>query len=200
MLIVALVLAVVSLAALVTAIVTGNELLAWVCIGASVLGVILLIVDAIRDRRNRDRAAVAAESGAGSLAAAPHTVDDTYQNFDADYPNDDQSPPDVDIESEPVVVLDEADPEPLTDLDTLADLEAARDPNTINDLDTVANLRVAEVMPEAEVRYVGSDATMEVRTAGEPDAGITYVTEDDATADIADIAKDRNPGFGSAAT
>ena len=53
MLIVALVLAVVSLAALVTAVVTSNELIAWVCIGLSALGVLLLIIDAIRDRNHR---------------------------------------------------------------------------------------------------------------------------------------------------
>ncbi len=53
MLIVALVLAVIGLAALVTAVVTSNELVAWVCIAASVLGVILLIVDAIRERQSR---------------------------------------------------------------------------------------------------------------------------------------------------
>jgi hypothetical protein len=50
MLIVALVLAVIGLAALVTAVVTSNELIAWVCIGASVIGVLLLIVDAVRER------------------------------------------------------------------------------------------------------------------------------------------------------
>jgi hypothetical protein len=57
LLIVALVLAVIGLAALVTAVVTSNELIAWVCIGASVIGVLLLIVDALRDRsRNSDDA------------------------------------------------------------------------------------------------------------------------------------------------
>lgn len=50
MLIVALVLAVIGLAALVTAVVTSNELIAWVCIAASVIGVVLLIIDAVRDR------------------------------------------------------------------------------------------------------------------------------------------------------
>ena len=50
MLIVALVLAVIGLAALVTAVVTSNELIAWVCIGASVIGVVLLIIDALRER------------------------------------------------------------------------------------------------------------------------------------------------------
>jgi hypothetical protein len=50
MLIVALVLAVIGLAALVTAVVTSNELIAWVCIAASVVGVLLLIVDALRER------------------------------------------------------------------------------------------------------------------------------------------------------
>lgn len=53
MLIVALVLAVIGLAALVAAVVTSNEVLAWVCIGASSLGVLLLVVDAIRERAQR---------------------------------------------------------------------------------------------------------------------------------------------------
>ena len=51
MLIVALVLAVIGLVALVTAVVTSNELIAWICIAASSLGVILLIIDAIRERQ-----------------------------------------------------------------------------------------------------------------------------------------------------
>ena len=59
MLIIALVLAVISLAALVTAVVTSNELIAWVCIGLSALGVLLLIIDAIRDRNRRLGAAPA---------------------------------------------------------------------------------------------------------------------------------------------
>lgn len=54
MLIIALVLALIGLVALVFAVVTSNELVAWVCIAASVLGVILLIVDAVRERQNRD--------------------------------------------------------------------------------------------------------------------------------------------------
>ncbi|MBX7453134.1 DUF308 domain-containing protein [Mycolicibacterium sp. 3033] len=56
MLIVALVLAVIGLAALVLAVVTSNALIAWVCIAASVIGVILLIVDALRDRSKSDSA------------------------------------------------------------------------------------------------------------------------------------------------
>src|ERR1700709_1705787 len=54
MLIIALVLAVIGLAALVTAVVTSNELIAWVCIAASVIGVVLLIVDALRERSRGD--------------------------------------------------------------------------------------------------------------------------------------------------
>jgi hypothetical protein len=54
MLIVALVLAVIGLAALVTAVVTSNELIAWVCIAASVVGVLLLIIDAVRERSRGD--------------------------------------------------------------------------------------------------------------------------------------------------
>ena len=76
MLIVALVLAVIGLAALVTAVVTSNELVAWVCIGASGLGVLLLIVDAIRERAQR-RVPVALPSPAtgevGAVVAAAET-------------------------------------------------------------------------------------------------------------------------------
>ncbi|MCH9733696.1 MAG: DUF308 domain-containing protein [Actinomycetia bacterium] len=54
MLIVALVLAVVGLAALVTAVITSNELIAWVCIAASAIGVLLLIIDAVRSRSQQN--------------------------------------------------------------------------------------------------------------------------------------------------
>ena len=54
MLIIALVLALIGLVALVFAVVTSNELVAWVCIAASVLGVVLLIIDALRERQRRD--------------------------------------------------------------------------------------------------------------------------------------------------
>jgi|SRR6266403_1018202 hypothetical protein len=76
MLIVALVLAVIGLAALVTAVVTSNELIAWVCIGASVIGVVLLIVDALRERSGRD---------AGEAPAEP---EESQPEFDEDYPEE----------------------------------------------------------------------------------------------------------------
>jgi hypothetical protein len=63
MLIIALVLAVIGLAALVFAVVTSNELVAWVCIGASVLGVVLLIIDALRERQRREAGTATKESG-----------------------------------------------------------------------------------------------------------------------------------------
>jgi len=62
MLIVALVLAVIGLASLVTAVVTSNEVVAWVCIGASAIGVVLLVVDAIRERKAGRLAVLAAEA------------------------------------------------------------------------------------------------------------------------------------------
>ncbi|OBI69837.1 hypothetical protein [Mycobacterium sp. E796] len=61
MLIIALVLALIGLVALVFAVVTSNELVAWVCIGASVLGVVLLIIDALRERQRRDAGGEVAE-------------------------------------------------------------------------------------------------------------------------------------------
>jgi hypothetical protein len=100
MLIVALVLAVIGLVALVTAVVTSNELVAWVCIAASVLGVILLIVDAIRERQARvpdEEVAAPAkapdepEESATADAVAysdEESADSTYSAFDADYPDE----------------------------------------------------------------------------------------------------------------
>lgn len=85
MLIVALVLAVVGLAALVTAVVTSNELVAWVCIAASVIGVLLLIVDALRERQRRDTGE-SADSEAASHHDAPQAAAD--EDFDADYPDE----------------------------------------------------------------------------------------------------------------
>ncbi|HRD14151.1 MAG TPA: hypothetical protein PLI79_20060 [Mycobacterium sp.] len=105
MLIVALVLAVIGLAALVTAVVTSNELVAWVCIAASVLGVILLIVDAIRERQQRgdsedsEPAPAAAESATSDAIA--YSAEDT--SFDADYPEavaEEQHPDEV-VSDEP---------------------------------------------------------------------------------------------------
>lgn len=63
MLIVALVLAVIGLTALVTAVVTSNEVVAWVCIAASSIGVILLVVDAVRERQQRRTGYLTAGSG-----------------------------------------------------------------------------------------------------------------------------------------
>jgi membrane protein implicated in regulation of membrane protease activity len=81
MLIVALVMAVIGLAALVTAVVTSNQVIAWVCIAASVIGVILLIVDALRERRQRD-----------TTPAAPSDEDEAdREDFDAEYPEDDKT-------------------------------------------------------------------------------------------------------------
>ena len=63
MLIISLVLAVIGLAALVFAVITSNELVAWVCIGASVLGVVLLIIDALQERQRREAGAAAPDAG-----------------------------------------------------------------------------------------------------------------------------------------
>lgn len=69
MLVVALVLAVVALAALVTAVVASNELVAWVCVGASALGVVLLIVDSIRERKKRRIEALVADADQSETTA-----------------------------------------------------------------------------------------------------------------------------------
>ncbi|WP_157521275.1 phage holin family protein [Mycobacterium sp. ACS4331] len=101
MLIVALVLAVIGLIALVTAVVTSSEIVAWVCIAASVLGVILLIVDAIRERQRGTAADVA--DAEEPVVPPDDSTEATYQNFDADYPEETPAtaPSDVDTTEEP---------------------------------------------------------------------------------------------------
>lgn len=89
MLIVALVLAVIGLAALVTAVVTSNELIAWVCIAASVIGVVLLIVDAIRDRSGNNADEVENQQDA---------------EFDEEYPDESAAPQEPEYEAETTVV------------------------------------------------------------------------------------------------
>ncbi|MGV0721386.1 DUF308 domain-containing protein [Mycolicibacterium elephantis] len=97
MLIVALVLAVIGLAALVTAVVTSNELIAWVCIAASAVGVLLLIVDAVRERSRGRADSVEDEAPAES------------EQFDAEYPQDDVA--DVPEDDAETTVVEQAEDE-----------------------------------------------------------------------------------------
>jgi hypothetical protein len=93
MLIVALVLAVIGLAALVTAVVTSNELIAWVCIAASVVGVVLLIIDALRERSKGEASEPAAEE-----------PDADESEFAEDYPEEAPVAEDDDSEAETTTV------------------------------------------------------------------------------------------------
>ncbi|WP_375487615.1 hypothetical protein [uncultured Mycobacterium sp.] len=99
MLIIALVLAVIGLAALVFAVVTSNELVAWVCIGASVLGVVLLIIDALQERQRRQAGGSGGEPVPASAEARPGAGQSGYgvsggpdsgvtEGDYADYPED----------------------------------------------------------------------------------------------------------------
>jgi hypothetical protein len=83
-LIIALVLAVIGLAALVTAVVTSNEIIAWVCIGASVIGVLLLIVDALRERKR----GASSEDSANSDDADEQTAVFAESEPAEDYPDE----------------------------------------------------------------------------------------------------------------
>lgn len=110
MLIVALVLAVIGLVALVTAVVTSNELIAWVCIAASSVGVILLIVDAIRERQ------------AKRTPAAPAPEDEFIDDV-----ADDEADHEADDEILDEEIIEEDHPEELVhdepDYDTYSDDE-----------------------------------------------------------------------------
>lgn len=116
MLIIALVLAVIGLAALVTAVVTSNELIAWVCIGASVIGVLLLIVDALRERSRGSKAAGDGHDAGAASDTPDADATETTETFDAvdapvDYPDDLVAEPesDVAVESDAADVDVEAD-------------------------------------------------------------------------------------------
>jgi hypothetical protein len=101
MLIVALVLAVIGLAALVTAVVTSNELIAWVCIAASVIGVVLLIVDAVRERSRGS----AGETGDSEDSEDSEDIERT--DFDEDYPEETPAESEDDAETTVVEQADE---------------------------------------------------------------------------------------------
>ena len=100
MLIVALVLAVIGLAALVTAVVTSNELIAWVCIAASVIGVVLLIVDALRER---------SRAGADEESDAEATDDTDMAETTSDVEDYPDEPPIADYQDDAVPAEDESD-------------------------------------------------------------------------------------------
>lgn len=91
MLIIALVLALIGLVALVFAVVTSNEVVAWACIAASALGVVLLIVDALRERRLRD---------AGTEGEAEEGRADDEASADEEASADDEAALDYPEESE----------------------------------------------------------------------------------------------------
>ncbi|MCV7068042.1 hypothetical protein H7H51_24230 [Mycolicibacterium farcinogenes] len=99
MLIIALVLAVIGLAALVTAVVTSNELIAWVCIGASVIGVLLLIVDAVRERSRGTATGDEADEAATEDEAPTEATEAIDQPVD--YPEEPVAEPESDVTVEP---------------------------------------------------------------------------------------------------
>lgn len=121
MLIIALVLAVIGLASLVAAVVTSNELIAWVCIGASVIGVLLLIVDALRDRSRRH-----AED-----ADEPVEPEARPESAVQDYPDDDvvEAPEATDAsdEAEPATEVPEVTEASGADPGTDPEASAAKD-------------------------------------------------------------------------
>ncbi|OBY31371.1 hypothetical protein [Mycolicibacter kumamotonensis] len=119
MLIIALVLAAIGLAALVFAVVTSNALVAWVCIGASLLGVLLLIVDALRERRRiSPPAAPEAVEADGDSEAVVDAVDieDMAADADEDVAEASDAPETADpeaVEDYDGVAVEESDDEPV---------------------------------------------------------------------------------------
>lgn len=100
MLIIALVLALIGLLALVFAVVTSNELVAWVCIGASVLGVVLLIVDAVRERRRGDTGREESEKDAATAEQGAVDYPEEVAGEGAEGPEGPESPAEASEEPE----------------------------------------------------------------------------------------------------
>ena len=113
MLIVALVLAVIGLASLVTAVVTSNEVVAWVCIGASAIGVVLLVVDAIRERKAGRLAVLAAES-------------------------EDSEPPFI-ADAENTEIIESTELTDSTESDSTGVIETAAETEVLSDLDVLSD-------------------------------------------------------------
>ncbi len=159
MLIVALALAVIGLAALVTAVVTSNEIVAWVCIAASALGVILLVVDAVRERQAKRAAALTGAAAAG--AEATEVIDgvgdtEIIETVDADRDADVDRDADTELEAEIAV---EDHPEEVVhdepEYDTYSDDEPEYpQPAEESALHTVSDDEAAET---AESDTTGSD-------------------------------------------
>lgn len=140
MLIVALVLAVIGLVALVTAVVTTNEVIAWVCIAASAMGVVLLIVDAVRERAQRrlipispatdadteiiadDTSVLAGEVAAGEISVEDHPEEIVHDEPEYDTPTDDEPEyPQAAEESAMHVVSDGSDDSVVSDVSVVSD-------------------------------------------------------------------------------
>lgn len=132
MLIVALVLAVIGLAALVTAVVSSNEIVAWVCIGVSAIGVILLVVDAVRDRQRR----AAATAGVAGTAALVGTSTETIE-FE-------ESPADEEV-------IEAVEPDLAVDSGPLSEQQAEIEAETETAAEVVTSEVVAEDHPEEVV-------------------------------------------------
>lgn len=154
MLIVALALAVIGLAALVTAVVTSNEIVAWVCIGASALGVILLVVDAVRERQAKRSGALAATAvGGAEVTEVLDGVGDTEiietVEADAELDADADAELDADTELEAEIAVEDHPEEVVHDepeYDTYSDDEPEY-PNPAEEsaLHTVIDDETAEV-------------------------------------------------------
>ena len=128
MLIVALVRAGIGHAARVTDVVTSNELIAWVCIGASVIGVLLHLGDALRERSRGDEAVGSDEGdhdGDDETTVMPAV---TEHEAAEDYPDEPVDvPAEHDYEHEPSTVAVESHDGVTSDADSASTPEAKRD-------------------------------------------------------------------------
>ena len=197
MLIVALVLAVIGLAALVTAVVTSNELVAWICIGSSVLGVILLIIDAIRERQRGEAPAVTEESEESDEAADvdDETVEDTYETFDADFPGAgadsgaadeiDSAAADSEDAVEPVELSKAPDPGPQAEAIEDAEVESDEAGDALSEAVDDAEADDAEADDAA-----ADDAAAEDAESADAEAGEAEAAAEDASADAEAAADD----------
>lgn len=131
MLIVALALAVIGLAALVAAVVTSNEFLAWVCIAASGLGVLLLIVDAIKERQTK-RAALLAGAETAVIAADDVAADVVDEEVAAEVAAAEVAAAEVTaVEVAAAEVTDAEATAEITDAELAADISAEEHPEEV---------------------------------------------------------------------
>ncbi|ATY13249.1 hypothetical protein CU254_24510 [Amycolatopsis sp. AA4] len=165
MLYIVLLLVLAALGLLVTALVTGTSLWAWVSIGLSVLAGLLLLVDWLRRRKSADAAESADEDAEGASDA-----EGSEDSADSEEEKDEAAPAEKDVEQttlipamgelgdpadvpEPEIEKPAAEAEPKTEAKAVRDTPPGVEETAPEDLEVVKDLEDEVVVVDEYPRY-----------------------------------------------